>query len=148
LGVHISESQELQKTNPLPALVSILLARCLPTQICGGERAATVQSSSKNFNQGRIVSPSFPSVPRTQLGELLSNQYNFNQFLEWAGSPNHIPGSKREAFERNRNLFYVTRSRPRRRLALLFTQELTPPAMATLSNWFGAGAIQELRISN
>jgi len=76
------------------------------------------------------------------------NQYNFNQFLEWAGSPDHIPGSRREAFERNRNLFYVTCSRPRRRLALLFTQELTPPAMATLSNWFGAGAIQALRISN
>jgi DNA helicase-2/ATP-dependent DNA helicase PcrA len=72
------------------------------------------------------------------------NQYNFNQFLEWAGSPDNIPANKRDAFERNRNLFYVTCSRPRRRLALLFTQKNTPAAMTTLSNWFGAGAIQSL----
>ena len=76
------------------------------------------------------------------------NQYNFNQFLEWAGDATSLPEDKRDAFERNRNLFYVTCSRPRRRLALLFTQKLTPTAMMTLSKWFGAGAIQALRISN
>jgi DNA helicase-2/ATP-dependent DNA helicase PcrA len=74
------------------------------------------------------------------------NQYNFNQFLEWAGSPGNIPANRRDAFERNRNLFYVTCSRPIRRLSLLFTQKLTPAAMTTLSNWFGAGAIQSLQM--
>jgi ATP-dependent DNA helicase UvrD/PcrA len=76
------------------------------------------------------------------------NQYNFNQFLEWAGDPKNIPESRREAYERNRNLFYVTCSRPQRRLSLLFTQKLTPAAMTTLSNWFGAGTIQSLQIPN
>jgi DNA helicase II / ATP-dependent DNA helicase PcrA len=76
------------------------------------------------------------------------NQYNFNQFLEWACDPDHIPENRRDAYERNRNLFYVTCSRPRRRLALLFTQKLTTAAMATLSNWFGGGTIQSLQISN
>jgi DNA helicase-2/ATP-dependent DNA helicase PcrA len=76
------------------------------------------------------------------------SQYNFNQFLEWAGSPNDIPANKRDAYERNRNLFYVTCSRPRRRLGLLFTQKITPAAVTTLSNWFGAGALRPLEISN
>lgn len=74
------------------------------------------------------------------------NQYNFNQFLEWAGDADNIAENRRDAFERNRNLFYVTCSRPRRRLALLFTQKLTPTAIATLSNWFGAAAIHSAQI--
>ena len=76
------------------------------------------------------------------------NQYNFNQFLEWAGSPLNIPENKREAFERNRNLFYVTCSRPMRRLAVLFTQKITPAAMGKLSEWFGNESIHSLKISN
>lgn len=76
------------------------------------------------------------------------NQYNFNQFLEWAVDADNIPENRRDAYERNRNLFYVTCSRPRRRLALLFTQKLTTAAMMALSNWFGTGAIQSLQISN
>ena len=75
------------------------------------------------------------------------HQYNFNQFFEWAADDDSIPENKRDAYERNRNLFYVTCSRPRRRLALLFTQKITPTAMTTLSNWFGAGTIQTLQIS-
>lgn len=62
------------------------------------------------------------------------NQYNFNQFLEWAGST--VPAKKEASFERNRNLFYVACSRPKKRLCLLFTQELTSTALNTLSNWF------------
>lgn len=69
------------------------------------------------------------------------NQYNFNQYLEWAGSPDRIPSGRREAFERNRNLFYVTCSRPTTRLAVLFTQQLSNPAMTTLAKWFGANTI-------
>lgn len=73
------------------------------------------------------------------------NQYNFNQFLEWAGGPDSIPLGKQDAFERNRNLFYVVCSRPKRRLAILFTQELSNKAMTTLANWFGGEAIHSLQ---
>lgn len=76
------------------------------------------------------------------------NQYNFNQFLEWAGAPDAIPPGKEEAFERNRNLFYVACSRPKKRLAILFTQKLSDKAMATLAKWFGSEDIHSLRIIN
>ena len=71
------------------------------------------------------------------------NQYNFNQFLEWAGAPDSIPSNRLDTFERNRNLFYVVCSRPIKRLAILFTQELTAKAMTTLANWFGEDAIYQ-----
>jgi DNA helicase II / ATP-dependent DNA helicase PcrA len=70
------------------------------------------------------------------------NLYNFNQFLEWAG--NGIPSGKVDTFERNRNLFYVTCSRPMKRLAILFTQELSNSALGTLANWFGPTALHSL----
>ena len=69
------------------------------------------------------------------------NLYDFNKYLEWAGNPNSVPANKQDTFERNRNLFYVVCSRPKRRLALLFTQKLSPNAMTTLSNWFGKETI-------
>lgn len=69
------------------------------------------------------------------------NQYNFGEMLELAGSP-MIPTGKKESFERNRNLFYVACSRPQKRLAILFTQALSPEALTTLDNWFGADAIR------
>lgn len=68
------------------------------------------------------------------------NQYNFNQFLEWASGT--IPANKKATYERNRNLFYVACSRPKKRLCLLFTQELSAAAIATLGNWFGNDNIQ------
>ena len=74
------------------------------------------------------------------------NLYNFNRYLEWAGSPEHIPPDKQDTFERNRNLFYVVCSRPKKRLAILFTQKLTGQAMSTLSNWFGQEAIHSFQI--
>lgn len=58
------------------------------------------------------------------------NRYNFSQMLEWIdGGP---PAGREEFFESNRNLFYVACSRPRSRLALLFTQLLSDAAMAKL----------------
>lgn len=64
------------------------------------------------------------------------NKYNFGQMLEWtAAGP---PADKLDFFESNRNLFYVACSRPKTRLAVLFTQELTPAALARLTTWFGA----------
>lgn len=73
------------------------------------------------------------------------NHYNFNQLLEWAGDPDSIPAD-RKAFERNRNLFYVACSRPKRRLAVLFTQKLSDRALATLSKWFRDGNVHAFNL--
>lgn len=70
------------------------------------------------------------------------NDYNFAQFLERADKP--VPADKLEAYERNRNLFYVACSRPKKRLALLFTQELPPAALETLTKWFANAAVHSL----
>lgn len=70
------------------------------------------------------------------------NKYNFGQMLEWIeGGP---PAEKVDIFESNRNLFYVACSRPKVRLALLFTQLLSETAMARLASWFGAANIVAL----
>lgn len=71
------------------------------------------------------------------------NLYNFGEMLELAAGSG-IPAARQEAFERNRNLFYVVCSRPKRRLALLFTQELSQAALRTLGRWFGADKIQPI----
>lgn len=63
------------------------------------------------------------------------NNYNWNQMLEWV--EDGIPKVKEATFERNRNLFYVACSRPKKRLALLFTQEISDKAIKTLQTWFG-----------
>ena len=69
------------------------------------------------------------------------NKYNFDQYLEWAGSGN-VPADKQDSYERNRNLFYVSCSRPTTRLALLFTQKLSPSSMHTLQSWFGVDCVR------
>ena len=74
------------------------------------------------------------------------NLYNFNDMLELAKGAPDIPSNKQPAFERNRNLFYVTCSRPKRRLAVLFTQHLSAAAMQTLGDWFGNGSIEGLNL--
>jgi DNA helicase-2/ATP-dependent DNA helicase PcrA len=70
------------------------------------------------------------------------NNYNFVQFLERATNPPSLGHQDRERYERNRNLWYVCCSRPKRRLAVLFTQLVSPPAMQTLESWFGREAIR------
>jgi DNA helicase-2/ATP-dependent DNA helicase PcrA len=72
------------------------------------------------------------------------NKYNWNQFLEWF--PNRFPANKVDSYERNRNLFYVVCSRPKKRLALLFTQELSEPALDTLRSWFGEENVNPLML--
>ena len=72
------------------------------------------------------------------------NRYNFGEMLELAADDTHMPANKQAAFERNRNLFYVTCSRPKRRLAVLFTQELSTTAMQTISNWFSEDTIDSV----
>lgn len=63
------------------------------------------------------------------------NQYNWNQMLEWSNTA--VPDEKIDTFERNRNLFYVACSRPKKRLAILFTQQLSSLGITTLKKWFG-----------
>ncbi|MBV6654818.1 MAG: ATP-dependent helicase [Mameliella sp.] len=63
------------------------------------------------------------------------NQYNWNEFLEWSAVG--FPKEKEESYARNRNLFYVACSRPKKRLALLITQKLSDTALGVLKNWFG-----------
>lgn len=72
------------------------------------------------------------------------NMYNFSQMLEY--ELNGIPSGKLEAFQRNRNLFYVACSRSKKRLALLFTKKLSTDAIKTLSNWFGNDSVHSLII--
>ena len=63
------------------------------------------------------------------------NLYDFNKLLEWENQG--IPAGKQDSYERYRNLFYVACSRPKKRLSLLFTQELSVSAVKTLADWFG-----------
>lgn len=72
------------------------------------------------------------------------NRYNFNEMLESAQDSSRLPSSRLDAFERNRNLFYVVCSRPKKRLAILFTQKLSTQAMHTAEAWFGRDAIESL----
>ena len=72
------------------------------------------------------------------------NRYNFGQMLELAADPLAIPANRQDAFERNRNLFYVTCSRPKKRLAVLFTQELSARALKTVNDWFGPNTVEAL----
>lgn len=64
------------------------------------------------------------------------NHYNWSVFLEKVNQGN-VADADKGAFERNRNLFYVACSRPRKRLCLLFTQELSDGAMQGLKKLFG-----------
>lgn len=67
------------------------------------------------------------------------NKYDFGQMLEWIETG--PPPDKTEFFENNRNLFYVVCSRPKVRLALLFTQVLSQKAMEQITAWFGVDNI-------
>ncbi len=73
------------------------------------------------------------------------NHYNWDNFLELAQEAT-IPENRIGFYERNRNLFYVTCSRPQVRLALLFTQKLSEHALTTLSNWFGQENIHSINL--
>jgi len=63
------------------------------------------------------------------------NQYNWNQMLEWMDGS--CPEDKQDTFERNRNLFYVSCSRAKHNLTLLFTQELSVKSISVLERIFG-----------
>jgi DNA helicase II / ATP-dependent DNA helicase PcrA len=73
------------------------------------------------------------------------NRYDFSQFLEWCSIG--VPADKAEAYDRNRNLFYVACSRPRKRLAILLTQKVSTPALKTLGSWFGENSVQSFPVA-
>ncbi|PMN12899.1 DNA helicase II [Vibrio lentus] len=62
------------------------------------------------------------------------NHYNWNQMLEWF--TNKVPSDKQDTYERNRNLFYVSCSRAKHSLTLLFTQELSAESLQVLEETF------------
>jgi len=70
------------------------------------------------------------------------NNYNWDNLLSWENDG--VPNTKESAHERNRNLFYVACSRPQKRLALLFTQELSNSSIKTLEKWFLKENIQTI----
>ncbi len=72
------------------------------------------------------------------------NMYNWNEYLEWV--KNNVPNGKEAKYERNRNLFYVSCSRAKKRLALLFTQELSNTAIDTLNLWFNSENVYSLSL--
>jgi DNA helicase-2/ATP-dependent DNA helicase PcrA len=74
------------------------------------------------------------------------NKYDFNQFLEYSADIESIPRNKLEFYEDNRNLFYVAVSRPTKRLAILFTQELSDEALTTIYKWFGKENVCSIEI--
>ncbi|NRR22791.1 UvrD-helicase domain-containing protein [Brevibacillus sp. MS2.2] len=74
------------------------------------------------------------------------SMYNFSQMLEYASIG--VPSGKMDTYERNRNLFYVACSRPKKQLALLFTQKLSIHAIETLSTWFGKESFRSLVLNH
>jgi DNA helicase-2/ATP-dependent DNA helicase PcrA len=74
------------------------------------------------------------------------NRYNFGKFLEQVRDGANVRDEQRGFFEDNRNLFYVVCSRPRKRLSILFTQELSQMALEVLEYWFGVDALQEISL--
>jgi DNA helicase-2/ATP-dependent DNA helicase PcrA len=64
------------------------------------------------------------------------NQYNWNRLLE--GLKDSVTIEDPVTYERNRNLFYVACSRAKKRLAILFTQELSAKALEEVKTIFGS----------
>ncbi|MEF2071037.1 UvrD-helicase domain-containing protein [Consotaella aegiceratis] len=64
------------------------------------------------------------------------NHYNWPKFLELFAT-GKIGAKEEGSYCRARNLFYVAISRPKKRLAVLATQALNEPAMATVEKLFG-----------
>lgn len=70
------------------------------------------------------------------------NECNFDNYLRLACNPGAAANAA--AFERARDLFYVVCSRPKERLALLFTQKLSEESLETLTDFFGANALVDI----
>lgn len=71
-------------------------------------------------------------------------QYYFGEMLELAS--NGVPTVRVDMFERDLNLFYVACFGPKRRLALLFTQQLSAAAMGKVQALFGDAVVEGIVI--
>lgn len=69
------------------------------------------------------------------------NAYNFDIFAPMITGDSEIPKDKQEAFEDNRNLFYVCCSRAKKRLYFFITILLPPPFEAFLNRLVGSDNI-------
>lgn len=74
------------------------------------------------------------------------NYYDFDVLLKYARMQEELPEKKEKIFRRSRNLFYVSCSRARRELAVLFTQQLSRESLKTVEAWFGEDVVAEVEI--
>lgn len=65
------------------------------------------------------------------------NQYQFETYIPMINGSVPIPKGKEASYERNRNLFYVCCSRPKKRLFIFITVPLTPAFKTCLSSLAG-----------
>ncbi|OQQ03159.1 DNA helicase II [Vibrio campbellii] len=75
------------------------------------------------------------------------NQYNWPNFFELNRS-GALTQKNSKAYFRARNLFYVSVSRPKKRLAVLNTQYLHPEALAGVTSLFGEESVISLNVPN
>jgi len=71
--------------------------------------------------------------------------YDFAKMLERFPTARGLADKERKSYEHSRNLFYVACSRPKDNLVLVFTQELSEGAIATLEGWAGAENVIALK---
>ncbi len=71
------------------------------------------------------------------------NHYKRSQLLELLETKK-LNKAKMKGFYRARNLFYVSISRPMKRLAVLASQSLSGTALLTVNNLFGSENIEDL----
>lgn len=71
------------------------------------------------------------------------NHYNWPRFFELFETKK-LTTSNESGYYRARNLFYVSISRPERRLAVLATQTLSKPALAAVHHIFGSENVHDL----
>lgn len=64
------------------------------------------------------------------------NHYNWPRMLEYMGAGAKLKVAHQKGFNRARNLFYVSVSRPKRRLAVLFTQTMNDKSLEVLNMLF------------
>lgn len=64
------------------------------------------------------------------------NHYNWPRMLEYMVAGAKPPPAHQNGFNRARNLFYVSVSRPKRRLAVLFTQTMSDKSLTVLNTLF------------
>ena len=65
------------------------------------------------------------------------NHYNWPRMLEYMVAGAKPTVAHQKGFNRARNLFYVSVSRPKRRLAVLFTQTMSDKSLGVLNTLFG-----------